>query len=225
MPGTKAAFPGHFPVLFPIICMSLTAAIGSAAAQAEQVFTPEDIAAWESHSFEGETRYSLVEVDGRQAVHASCSDTSASGLFFREEIDLNKTPILEWEWRVDKTFSDLDETTQSGDDYPARLYAVDEHTFAKWRTRALNYVWASEQPQGSRWENPFQSRAMMVAVQSGPPEQKGEWRTQRRNLKEDFRKLHDKDTDSINGLAIMTDCDNHGEDAEAWYGEIRLKAE
>ncbi|MDX1587873.1 MAG: DUF3047 domain-containing protein [Oleiphilaceae bacterium] len=192
------------------------------------MFTAEDIAGWESHSFEGETRYDLVEVDGREAVHARCRDASASGLFYREEIDLGKTPILEWTWRVEETFRDIHETRKSGDDYPARVYAVDEHSLAKWRTRALNYVWASEMPRGSHWENAYQSRAIMVAVQSGSAgdsEGNGQWRTQRRDLREDFRQYHDKDTDRINGLAIMTDCDDTDAPAEAWYGEIRLKAE
>ena len=194
-------------------------------ASAERLFKPADIIQWESHSFEGETRYQLVEVDGREAVHAVCDEGTASGLFLREDIDLTETPIVEWEWRVDGTFSEIDEKVKEGDDYPARLYAVDEHTIARWRTRAINYVWASEQPRGSVWENAYQSRATMVAVQSGAPAQSGQWQSQRRNLREDFSEFHDRDLDSISALAIMTDCDDVGEPVEAWYGEIRLLAE
>lgn len=189
------------------------------------VYTPEDIIDWERHSFSGETRYELVEVDGRQAVHARCTDASASGLFLQEEVDLEATPIVEWRWRVDETFSGIDETTKAGDDYPARIYAVDEHSILRWRTRALNYVWSSEMEQGADWPNAYASQAHMVAVRSGPPEREGQWHTERRNLRDDFRRFHDRDLERINAFAIMTDCDDVGEPAEAWYGEIRLLPE
>ncbi|MDN3519636.1 DUF3047 domain-containing protein [Aquisalimonas lutea] len=189
------------------------------------VYTPEDIIDWEGHSFSGETRYELVEVDGRQAVHARCTDASASGLFLQEEVDLEATPIVEWRWRVDEAFSGIDETTKAGDDYPARIYAVDEHSILRWRTRALNYVWSSEMEQGADWPNAYASQAHMIAVRSGPPEREGQWHIERRNLREDFRRFHDRDLERINAFAIMTDCDDVGEPAEAWYGEIRLLPE
>ena len=199
----------------------------SAFAVAEEtiVFTPEDIIEWERHSFSGDTHYELVEVDGRSAVHAICTDGTASGLFLQDDVDLQKTPIVEWEWRVDETFSGIDETTRAGDDYPARIYAVDEHRIRIWSTRALNYVWASEKAQGEDWPNAYQSRAHMIAMQSGPPESSGQWVTERRNLREDFITFHDRELDRINAFAIMTDCDDVGEPIEAWYGEIRLLAE
>lgn len=191
--------------------------VGYATAESEVVITPEDIMQWEPHSFEGETSYELVEVDGRSAVHAVCTDGSASGLFMQEDVDLNATPVVEWEWRVDNTFSGIDETTRAGDDYPARIYAVDEYTVRIWSTRALNYVWASEQPQGADWPNAYQSRAHMIAMQSGPSGESGQWVTERRNLKEDFMRFHDRDLDRVNAFAIMTDCDDVGEPSEAWY--------
>lgn len=203
----------------------LLAVLSLQAAGEDIVFTPEDIIAWEPHSFSGETRYELVEIDGRSAVHAICEGGTASGLFLQDDVDLNATPIVEWEWRVDDTFSGIDETTRAGDDYPARIYAVDEHRFRIWSTRALNYVWASEKEQGSDWGNAYQRRAHMVAMQSGPPDEPGTWVTERRNLKEDFKRFHDRDLDRINAFAIMTDCDDVGEPIEAWYGEIRLMAE
>jgi len=117
-------------------------------------FAPEAILGWESHSFEGQTSYELVETDQGKAVHAQCEGGSASGLFRRKTINLEQTPIIEWRWRVDEPANLEDETSKSGDDFAARVYAVNEHTFLRWRTRAISYVWASEQPRGSNWENP-----------------------------------------------------------------------
>lgn len=194
------------------------------AAAVDTAFTPRDIIQWEPHSFSGETRYELLEHDGDEAVRAVCDDGTASGLFYRGTIDLEETPVVEWSWRVADTLEGIDETTRAGDDYAARLYAVDEHTILRWRTRALNYVWSSNQPEGADWPNAYASQARMIAVASGAPEGDG-WVTQRRNLREDFRRYHDRDLQSLDALAIMTDCDDTGQSTQAWYGSIRLLPE
>jgi hypothetical protein len=187
-------------------------------------FAPEDIINWAPHSFAGTTEYRLVEIDGREAVEANCTDGTASGLFYREHIDLTRTPVVEWEWRVDEPLTGIDETTRAGDDYAARLYLVDEAPFLRWRTRALNYVWSSTSEPGSDWPNAFANQARMIAVAGAEHAGQG-WRTERRNVREDFRRHHDREPDRINAVAVMTDCDNTGQQTRAWYGNIRFLPE
>ncbi len=202
-----------------LFCLLLLAVALPAAAVE---FTPEEILAdWDRHSFEGETRYDLVNVDEQAAIHAICNDGTASGLFYREDIDLQETPVMEWTWRVDDTFSDIDETTRAGDDYPARIYVVDESRVLRWRTRALNYVWSSTSEPGTDWPNAYASQARMIAVRGAGDAGDG-WQTERRNLLEDFERHHDRSPGRINAVAIMTDCDDTGQDIEAWYGNIRF---
>ncbi|OOG22795.1 hypothetical protein B1C78_14065 [Thioalkalivibrio denitrificans] len=197
----------------------------TAGAQAGEgpVFAPEDIADWENRAFVRETRYTLVEKDGRSAVQAECR-SSASGLFFEEPIDLSATPVMEWSWRIETTYGDIDETTRAGDDYPARVYVISDGGLTRWRTRALNYVWASAKPEGADWRNAYAAQNRMLAVRSGD-EDAGRWVTQRRNVVEDFRDLHDRDITRIDAVAIMTDCDDTRSEARAWYGEIRFLPE
>lgn len=194
------------------------------AASAAERFTPAEILEWEPHSFAGRTEYRLAETANGPAVHARCTGGSASGLFYRGEIDLTETPVVEWRWRAGERPEGVDETRREGDDFAARLYAVDEHTILRWRTRALNYVWSAREPVGRDWPNPFASQARMIAVASGAPEGEG-WTVHRRNLREDFRRYHDRDLTELDALAIMTDCDNTGQTTAAWYGEIRLLPE
>jgi hypothetical protein len=59
----------------------------------------------------------------------------------------------------------------------------------------------------------------MVALRSGPGDG---WVTERRNLREDFRRLHGVDVERIDAVAIMTDCDDRGTAAQAWYGGLRF---
>jgi hypothetical protein len=206
------------PVLAGALCLA------AAAVAAEMAFAPADIMRWEPHSFAGTTDYRLVERDGRQALQANCTDGTASGLFLWRDIDLGRTPVVEWEWLVDETLAGIDETTRSGDDYPARIYLVQEAPLLRWRTRALNYVWSSSSEPGTDWPNAFASQARMIAV-AGPGDAGRGWRTERRNVLEDFRRHHGREPGRINAVAVMTDCDNTGQQTRAWYGNIRFLPE
>jgi hypothetical protein len=201
--------------LLPIIA-------ASGAAGGDAVFTPRDMAGWETKQFSGPVAYHVVHQDGRQALHATCTDKGASARYLKREIDLRETPILEWSWRIEGTFSGRDERTKAGDDYPVRVYAVFDGGLRRWETQAVNYVWASEQPVGSVWPNAYASQAKMLALQSGPS-RAGEWVTERRDLASDFQRLQGTSHGVIHGLAIMTDCDDVGQPMEGWYGEIRLR--
>lgn len=190
----------------------------------EVVIGPDDLMDGEHERFRGETHYRLTETDGRRAVHARC-DESASALWIEKPVDLAETPVVEWEWRVDEAYPDsIDETTRAADDYPGRLYVVDESVLF-WRTRAINYVWSSGQPAGADWANAYRDEVRMVSVRSGPPPEAGGWKRERRNIREDFRRFHDRDVEAIDGVGIMTDCDDLETEAEAWYGTIRFLPE
>jgi hypothetical protein len=78
--------------------------------------------------------------------------------------------------------------------------------------------------QASHWlgrAQPFYGNAMMIAVQSGSG-LTGKWVEERRNVLEDYRRYFGTDPPSAGAIAIMTDTDNTGEEALAWYGPIRI---
>jgi len=204
---------------------ALLIALPMASAPADEaVFTPADIIDWAPHSFTGDTDYALSPTDEGEVLVADCREGTASGLFYRESIDLTQTPVIEWRWRVLDPISAGDPETKAGDDYAARIYAVDEHAILRWRTRALNYVSTTRQPKGADWANRYASQARMIAVDNAGGQADG-WQTHRRNLREDFQRFHDREVDTIEALAIMTDCDDTGETARAQYGTIRLRPE
>lgn len=188
------------------------------------VFTPESIINWEERSFQEHTEYTVVERDGVKAIEADC-DGSASGLFIERSFDLTQTPILEWQWRLDSLpATTANETERPGDDFALRVYVVVDGGWLPWRSRAISYVWTRDMAAGRDWTNPWVEQVRMVSLRQGES-RTGEWLTERRNLLEDFRRLHDREPDQVDGLAIMTDCDNTGTAARAWYGRIRLLAE
>jgi len=174
---------------------------------------------WESKEFKGQTRYQLVKQDGITALKAE-STNSASGLVKKQRIDLHKTPVLNWRWRIEKRLSNLNEQSKAGDDYVARVYVIVSGGLAFWRTKAINYVWASTSPKGKIWPNAFAGKnAMMIALRSSN-DPAGGWLTEKRNVLADFNQLIDKDIDHIDAVAIMTDTDNSQGTATAYYGDI-----
>jgi hypothetical protein len=181
-------------------------------------FSQGDLGGWKSKTFFGLTRYALTNENGRTALHAR-SDAAASGLYREMSIELGKTPILNWTWQIGNILAGADERTRAGDDYPARVYVIFSGGMMFWRTRAINYVWSSKRPVGSGWPNAFTGNAYMIAVESGS-ERAGRWVEERRDVLSDYRHAFGEEPGLVDAVAIMTDTDNTGATATAWYGDI-----
>lgn len=181
-------------------------------------FSNSDMNGWQSKRFAGKTHYALENINGKIVLRAD-SNAAASGLYREIKVDLGKTPILNWTWKVDNILVDNDEHTRAGDDYPARIYVVFSGGLAFWRTRAINYVWSNMQPVGTSWPNAFTENAQMVAVESGP-ERVGQWVNMQRNVRADYKRLFGEEPGWVDAVAIMTDTDNTDAEATAWYGDI-----
>ena len=206
-----------------LLFLSLAIGSGVAGAESVEVLRNGDIAGWEEKVFKGKTRYETVAQDGRTVVRATSRGT-ASGLFFRRRIDLDRTPILRWTWRVDATLGDIDERTRAGDDYSARVYVIRSHPVFLWRTRAVNYVWASARVPGETWPNAYTDASRHVAVRSGDAHA-GRWVSERRDVRADFRALFGESVRYVDAVAIMTDTDNTGAAAVAYYADITFASE
>ncbi|MDN5935275.1 MAG: DUF3047 domain-containing protein [Nitrosospira sp.] len=186
-------------------------------------FSRNDLSGWQSKAFSGETRYSLQNENGRTALHAD-SSAAASGLYREVSIDLGKTPVINWAWKIGNTLAAADERTRAGDDYSARIYVVFSGGLMFWRTRAINYVWSNKQPVGSDWSNAFTGNARMLDVESGSG-RIGQWVNERRDVRADYRRLFGMEPGRVDAVAIMTDTDNTGATATAWYGDIWFSTE
>lgn len=175
---------------------------------------------WKERSFRGQTAYTVVPEGGGHALRAEAAGT-ASGLIFDVEFDPAEFPILTWRWKVENIVAASDPTRKEGDDYPARVYVIFPHWFFP-KTRSLNYIWATNYPADKPIPNPFTGNAVMIAVQSGPANV-GQWVTERRDLAADFRAAFGEDPPKGGAVAVMTDTDQTGERAAAWYDDLRLE--
>lgn len=197
---------------------------------------------WEPLEFpkiEQHSRYELIREDGSQVVKAHTSG-GASGLIARLNVKPANSLMLNWRWKVSNVFEKGDAREKSGDDYPARIYVAfefepDKAGFferAKRKTaevlfgeelpgNALNYIWANTLPEGEFIANPYADETVMIAVSSGN-KKAGEWVSIERDIVSDYRLAFGENPPPIRGIAIMSDSDNTGEQASAWYGDITL---
>ncbi len=181
-----------------------------------------DLKHWKEKAFADETDYAIVDLESRQVLKAT-TDNSASVLYKKINIDLTKTPFLNWSWRVDNTYSNLDPLSKNGDDFPARVYVVFNKGFLPWSALSLNYVWANSEEKDDYWPNPFTDQAMMIPVQSGS-DGLGEWQHYKKDIRSDFKRTFNKDISKIHGVAIMADSDNAMQKAVSYFDNIHFSA-
>ena len=187
------------------------------------------------------TQYTLRKWDGVVAIEARAKKSMAL-LGRTATVDLKKTPILCWQWRIDAPVASADMTRKSGDDYAARVYLTfavppDQLGFAtrsKLRLArsiygsqvpdaALNYIWDNRHPIGTLQDNAYTDRARMLVLRSGAG-QAGAWVQERRNVLQDFQRAFGDISGELRGLAIASDTDNTGEEAHAGFADFRFVA-
>lgn len=152
-------------------------------------FTSGALTGWEQKSFSGTTTYNIVAEAGRKVLKAS-SNKTASGLVRKIKVDLNKTPVLNWSWKIDGQLKGLKEQSKQGDDYAARIYVIVDGGFFPWNSKAMNYVWSSNQGRGTTWGNAFLPKNAKMTAVRGTQDRAGAWQNEKRNVKQDFKRLY-----------------------------------
>jgi hypothetical protein len=180
----------------------------------------KNIPGWEERSFVGHTRYSVVREGENYVLHAF-SDSTASGLYYKVKYDPEEWPLLSWRWKVVRLPEEGDVHSKETDDYGARVYVVFPR-FLKWKTKTINYIWSNRLPKGESIPNSWlPNNAVMIAVQSGT-DSLGRWITETRNVFEDYRRIFGSDPPKVGAIAVMSDGDNTGDIAEAFYDDFIL---
>ncbi|MDE2441260.1 MAG: DUF3047 domain-containing protein [Betaproteobacteria bacterium] len=203
---------------------------------------PEIPAPWQIQQVDPKippTRYRLRQWDGVYAVEAE-AESSMALLGRPLTVDLEKTPILCWRWRVDAALQSADMRTKAGDDYAARIYLtfsvpaaqLDFGTRAKLALArsiygnqlpdaAINYVWDNRLAPETLMNNAYTDRTRMIVVRSGNTDA-GRWVAERRDVRADFRRAFGALNGQLNGIAIAVDTDNTKERAHAGFAEFHF---
>lgn len=237
----------HKPALISLVIM-VTASPNVVAAQSAGVQRISNFASgtagWRSVQIDKKvpaTKFTAKRIQGIPAIQAYARKSMA--LFTRSvTVDLTKTPVLCWRWRVNDVVRTANIAKKSGDDQAARIYvgldlpssAISLGTRAKLalaRTRggneipdgAINYVWDNRFPVGTARNNVYTKQAKIIVAQSGAT-QAGRWVNERRNLAADIRKQFKTSKARVTSIAISSDTDNSGETVTAAFADIHLVA-
>jgi hypothetical protein len=174
---------------------------------------------WQVKEFQGLTDYKVVD-DGSSMVLQAESHGTASALIYQNEYLLKDYPVISWRWKIESIVEGGDATSKQSDDYAARIYVIFPHWFYP-KTKSLNYIWANRLEKGSILPSVYTGNAMLIAQESGAG-LAGSWQSVRRNIAEDYRRAFGEDPPGKMVIAIMTDTDNTGGKARAWYDDIQL---
>jgi len=173
---------------------------------------------YKEEKFVKRTVYTTVDAGAGKALKA-VADASASLLIYKTGYDPAEFPVLSWRWKIGKVLEKGDARKKSADDFPARIYVVFHHWIPVFK-RSINYVWANRLQKGQSVTSTYFSGSMIVAVQSGN-EKAGKWIGERVNIYEDYKRLFGGEPPPVEAIGIMTDTDNTGERAVAWYADLK----
>jgi Protein of unknown function (DUF3047) len=155
------------------------------------------------------------------------SSSSVSRLYRPIEVDLDATPVLTWQWRVDEPVPPTDLTRKGEDDTALTIYFSfpwdpERASFTERLTRplveavagkdapgrVLAYVWGGEQRRGEWVASPHLRSAGAMRVLRPADSPTGEWFEERVDLVADYREAFGEDLPDPTQIAISADTDD-----------------
>ena len=186
-------------------------------------FTNEEFGKLKKRKVKGETTWTLGSNESGNFIKAEAEGVG-SGLGKEVLIDLNKTPIINITWKIEKDLSGINENSKKGHDFAARVFVVKKTGSTALSNRAVNYVFSSNNEIGKYWRSPYTKKSIDYVL-STTKQNLNEWVTVKANVKEHFKLLHDLDVNELNGVAIMTDTDNSKLKAISYYQNIYFSSQ
>jgi DUF3047 family protein len=190
-------------------------------------------------SFKNNTDYNLVVEDGAVVVRAMAHN-SASFLAAQTSFDPHQFPLLSWRWKVAQGIPAANTAQQSKEDSPVRVMVAFDGDSAKLPIKdrfaakaaqsisgqalpyaTLMYIWGEKVPVDSITVSSRSDRIRMLAV-AADDQGIGRWQSYTRNLVEDFKRAFGEEPGKVLSIQVMSDTDNTGADAHAYYGDISV---
>ncbi|MFZ3321328.1 MAG: DUF3047 domain-containing protein [Usitatibacter sp.] len=190
------------------------------------------------------SNFRIVE-DGGQRVLQVHAEGSFGSLAHRLSADAQKTPILEWRWKVDRVVEKARIETKQGEDFAARVYVAFDIPASELSAgdraklkiaramegfvpaAAICYVWDNKHPVGASMWSPYFGHVRTIVVESGG-ERAGQWVAEKRDIEADFLAAFGEKWKGkiprVTGVVVGNDTDQTGETVTASFGDLRLEA-
>lgn len=180
---------------------------------------------WKLAVKEGEADIALVDDSDGQVLRLR-SNSSSFSLNKEIEIDLKKTPYLEWQWKVTELPEGGDFRRSDSNDQAAQLLVVFYWSYLK--KEIITYIWDTTAPRAAAGLDPSATYVPLLniyalVVKSGHAD-KGRWVTETRNVVEDYKGLFGSKPTKVQGIRIQINSQNTQSQAESYWRSVRFKA-
>jgi hypothetical protein len=166
--------------------------------------------------------FAVVEIDDRRALRMR-SNGDHSTIAKKIQIDLNTTPWLEWSWKVVALPDRADIRQRETSDAAAHVFVVWPRWPGMLRSRLIGYIWDASLPVGSIHKSQKTATVTFIVVRSGSA-QLGQWVTERRNVREDYRMAFGEEPENPPVIALSIDTNDTKSSSETFIGQIRFRS-
>lgn len=165
-------------------------------------------------------RFVVEQEGGRKVLHVTHRDQAITiGKAF-DGWDPKQHPVLQFQWKAAKLPTGGNEDSMSQNDCAAAVYGFWDIGFP-FKVNSVKYTWSSTLKVGTEISKRLGHDFVRV-LQSGSAGV-GQWHTVRVDVRSDYRRLFKTDeAPAPNGIAVLTDADATGSEAEAYYADFRL---
>ena len=195
---------------------------------------------WKHQEFPGKRAsvYRYEQRDGRDTI-AVQSNAAASVLRQVLRIEAADLGRMRFSWKVPALIADANLRDRDYSDSPVRIVLAFEGDRSHFSARdamlselahaltgepmpyaTLMYVWGNHSAPGTVLHNTRTSRIRKLVMESGPSKL-SQWLEYERDVRADFEKAFGEPPGALVSIGIMTDTDNTGSSATAWYGPLR----
>lgn len=194
---------------------------------------------WQHQAFPGKrrTEYRPEHKQGRDAIMVR-AHASASMLRQRVRIEPGELGTLRFSWLVPSLIAQADLADRNAGDAPVRLVLAFEGDRSRFSAKdaalsdlsealtgeplpyaTLMYVWSNRRAPGTVIHNPRTSRIRKLVMETGEG-RLNQWLDYEQDVRADFTRAFGEPPGALLAIGIMTDTDNTGSQAQAWYGAL-----
>ena len=179
---------------------------------------------WEGQRW-GSPAYDMtVEEDGgKKVLHLrSRNEGSTISKEVKGQVNLKDTPVLEWSWKMVTLPKGGNSCVKAADDQAGQVFVMWPRFPEQVRSRIIGYVWDTTQPVGTTCKSEKSGMITYIVVRSGAGEL-GKWVTERRNVRDDFKRIYGEDADNPGVVSVSIDSNDTNSSAESFVGPIAFR--
>ena len=175
---------------------------------------------WKARKETGKSVYSVQEEGGKRFLRAVSRKVGIQAAREVQSWDLTTYPILAWSWRPREFPKGADERDERRNDSVLAVYMLVPHSRVA-GPKAVKYIWSEKVPAGTHLAS--NGGLTQVRVLRSGTEGRGEWRQEKVNVLEDYRRYFDaKEPPKPIGIAVLTDSDETKSSAAGDYADFKV---